>query len=182
MKWIKDSSPSILLKCDYFQQEPFTDLQLMPEVGPHWSAQILPLVLCRNGWVSSSSFSPYSIDAIYSVLTIIFPHITHSLSGHPSNLLLHFSTTQSSLVVGKMEKRSNSPREREAKSCVPIPGLQHLPIPASLNYLERRKRGLKAKERRGNEEGSHCKIFPMTPRHLIQFWQNTRMREERKKG
>lgn len=62
--------------------------------------------------------------------------------------------TQSSLVLGGREGKGKlSPREGKQRSKSPHStlGLQLLPSPASLNYLERRR--LKAEERRPDEKG-----------------------------
>lgn len=113
IEWIEEAIP-FFQNTTIFKNSPLLTYNFCLKRGLGWSVQIHSLIPCCNRWLSSSSFAPYSI------VTNTFPQITYSLCHHPSDLLPHFSATQSFLVVGKWkEKGSNSPREREERSKIP---------------------------------------------------------------
>lgn len=159
IKWIKKTSPSILPKATVF-----TIYRLTTYTGSRASVGLPRYSLNPhyNRWVSYSSFSPCS-TMLYIPQSIVHcpkPLIPYPAPTHPIYCPI---SQQPSLLLqwGNGRRREQQPQGEgrgKQKPCLSIPGLEHLPIPASLNYVEGRE--IRFNVDRGRWP---CETFPVTP-------------------
>lgn len=129
MKWIQETSPSILPKFYYLQKQLFTKLQLSLKEGASAGLPRYFFLL----FVIMSDFPPLIFLPIPLMLYIPWyvPQITHSLPYCPQ---MYCPISQQPIFSssgrnwGRRGTAAPGRGKREAKPCISIPGLQDLPI------------------------------------------------------